>query len=375
MKILYCLAGTFNSGGMERIVVNKANWLAEHGCEVTIITTEQNGRPNFFPLEEGIRRCDLDINYSETNSFGVIKKFFARQKLIRRHRKGLTRIINELKPDIVISTFGNEVSFLPEIKDGSKKIAEIHFSRWYRLQLNRKGIWRIIDKFLTCSDYRVLKKYDKFICLTKEDKYNWGSISNVEVIPNFIDNNSERASLVSKSMIAVGRLSYQKGYERLISAWKLVSEKYPDWTLNIFGGGELKEVLEQQIAEDRLSDKVIIHAPSKQIIEEYKNNSALVLSSRYEGLPMVLLEAMSVGLPLISFACQCGPKDVIKQDVNGFLVEDGDIQGLADAIIKIVEDPLLRKQMGVNSLKESMSYQKETIMQQWVELFNSILNE
>lgn len=375
MKIIYCLAGTFNSGGMERIIASKVNWLARHGYDLTIVTTEQNGRPDFFPLDERIRRRDLDINYSETNSFGVIKKFFARQKLIRRHRKGLTRIVNELKPDIVISTFGNEVGFLPDIKDGSKKIAEIHFSRWYRLQLNRKGIWRIIDKFLTCSDYRVLKKYDKFICLTKEDKLNWGSISNVEVIPNFIDNNSERASLDSKSMIAVGRLSYQKGYERLISAWKFVSEKYPDWTLNIFGGGELKEVLEQQIAENRLSDKVIIHAPSKQIIEEYKNNSALVLSSRYEGLPMVLLEAMSVGLPLISFACQCGPKDVIKQDVNGFLVEDGDIQGLADAIIKIVEDPLLRKQMGVNSLKESMSYQKETIMQQWVELFNSILNE
>ena len=89
MRIIYCLAGTFNSGGMERIVINKANWLAEHGHEVSIITTEQNGRQNFFPLNEKVTRIDLDVMYSDTNSLGVVKKMISRKRLMRKHRKAL----------------------------------------------------------------------------------------------------------------------------------------------------------------------------------------------------------------------------------------------------------------------------------------------
>ena len=244
MRIIYCLAGTFNSGGMERIVINKANWLAEHGHEVSIITTEQNGRQNFFPLNEKVTRIDLDVMYSDTNSLGVVKKMISRKRLMRKHRKALNTVLLQNKPDIVVSTFGNEVGFLPFIADGSRKVAEIHFSRWYRLQLNRKGIWRIIDKYLTYTDYRILKKFDRFICLTEEDKLNWGKLNNIEVIPNFIEDiAAQTAPLTAKSMIAVGRLSYQKGYERLVKAWKIVADKHPDWRLNIFGGGELKDCL------------------------------------------------------------------------------------------------------------------------------------
>ena len=321
MRIIYCLAGTFNSGGMERIVINKANWLAEHGHEVSIITTEQNGRQNFFPLNEKVTRIDLDVMYSDTNSLGVVKKMISRKRLMRKHRKALNTVLLQNKPDIVVSTFGNEVGFLPFIADGSRKVAEIHFSRWYRLQLNRKGIWRIIDKYLTYTDYRILKKFDRFICLTEEDKLNWGKLNNIEVIPNFIEDiAAQTAPLTAKSMIAVGRLSYQKGYERLVKAWKIVADKHPDWRLNIFGGGELKDDLESLIKNVDLNNYIKIHEPTAQILREYVNNSALVLSSRYEGLPMVLLEASSVGLPLISFTCQCGPKDIIMSGYNGCLL-------------------------------------------------------
>ena len=373
MKIIYCLAGTYNSGGMERIVVNKANWLSLHGYDVIIVTTEQRGRSDYFPLNKNIRRIDLDIFYSDTNSFGILKKGFARQRLMRKHKSALTRVIQSVKPDIVISTFGNEVGFLPSIKDGSLKIAEIHFSRWYRLQLNRIGIWRFIDKYLTYTDYQILKKYDQFICLTQEDRKNWGTLDNISVIPNFIErSNIGFANLDSKSMIAVGRMSYQKGYERLIAAWAIVAKSHPDWYLNIFGSGELKEYLEMKISEEKLADTIKIHSPSPNIMSEYINNSALVMSSRYEGLPMVLLEAMSVGLPLISFDCQCGPRDVIIPDYNGILVEEGNITDLANGIIKIIEDPSLRKKMGQKSLTKSSGFEKDIIMKQWDKLFHSL---
>ena len=374
MRIIYCLAGTFNSGGMERIVINKANWLAEHGHEVSIITTEQNGRQNFFPLNEKVTRIDLDVMYSDTNSLGVVKKMISRKRLMRKHRKALNTVLLQNKPDIVVSTFGNEVGFLPFIADGSRKVAEIHFSRWYRLQLNRKGIWRIIDKYLTYTDYRILKKFDRFICLTEEDKLNWGKLNNIEVIPNFIEDiAAQTAPLTAKSMIAVGRLSYQKGYERLVKAWKIVADKHPDWILNIFGGGELKDDLESLIKNVDLNNYIKIHEPTAQILREYVNNSALVLSSRYEGLPMVLLEASSVGLPLISFTCQCGPKDIIMSGYNGLLVNEGDIDGLAEAIIKVIENPELRKEMGKNSLEKSTEYNKEIIMNKWNGLFHSLM--
>ena len=374
MRIIYCLAGTFNSGGMERIVINKANWLAEHGHEVSIITTEQNGRQNFFPLNEKVTRIDLDVMYSDTNSLGVVKKMISRKRLMRKHRKALNTVLLQNKPDIVVSTFGNEVGFLPFIADGSRKVAEIHFSRWYRLQLNRKGIWRIIDKYLTYTDYRILKKFDRFICLTEEDKLNWGKLNNIEVIPNFIEDiAAQTAPLTAKSMIAVGRLSYLKGYERLVKAWKIVADKHPDWRLNIFGGGELKDDLESLIKNVDLNNYIKIHEPTAQILREYVNNSALVLSSRYEGLPMVLLEASSVGLPLISFTCQCGPKDIIMSGYNGLLVNEGDIDGLAEAIIKVIENPELRKEMGKNSLEKSTEYNKEIIMNKWNGLFHSLM--
>lgn len=373
MKILYCLAGTFNSGGMERIVTAKANWLEKNGYEVIIVTTEQNGRPNYFPLNKNIKRIDLDLMYSSNISSNPLNKYHIREHLLKYHKRELQNIVDIHKPDIIISTFGNEIGIVPNLKTEAKKIAEIHFSRWYRLQYNRKGIWKWIDQYLTWKDKRVLSKYDKFVTLTEEDKKNWNSKKNLVVIPNFIEPASLKpANLSNQSMIAVGRLSYQKGYERMIEAWKTVVKKYPEWKLNIFGGGELEQALKDLIKSNNLDYNIVIHAPTKDIEKEYQKNSALILSSRYEGLPMVLLEAMNIGLPLISFSCQCGPKDIIKNGVNGILVPEGDIPELANAIIKIIENPKLRQNIGKNSLSESAKYNIENIMAKWVKLFKSL---
>lgn len=374
MKIIYCLAGTFNSGGMERIVAEKANWLARNGYDIVIVTTEQKGRKDFFPLEKNVTRIDLDILYSETNDFSPLKKIIARSRRIKMHRKRLTELLLKEAADIVISTFGNEIGFLSRIKDGSKKIAEIHFARWFRLQLNRKGIWRLIDKYLTWKDVNIVNTYDRFVCLTQEDKLNWHNVSNLVVIPNFIKSKSVPPAILDfKSMIAVGRLSYQKGYDRLIDAWKIVHDKYPEWKLNIFGNGELECEIADQILKNGLQESIYIFPPTHDIISEYLRNSALVSSSRYEGLPMVFLEAMNCGLPIISFTCQCGPKDIIIDKYNGILVNDSDIRGLADAIMLVISSKHERKVMGQNAYFKAQEYSQEIVMAQWVELFNSIV--
>lgn len=358
---------------MERIVISKANWFAAHGHEVFIVTTEQAGRGNFFPLNENIARKDLDVMYSETNGLSPIAKFRERTSRMKLHRKKLASFLFDVRPDITISTFGNEVGFLPDIKDGSKKIAEIHFGRWFRMQLNRQGSWKWIDRILSWQDKKALSRYDKFVCLTKEDMANWRGGKNIAMIPNFItDMATVPASLSGKSMIAVGRLSYQKGYERLIAAWTIVHQRFPDWTLNIYGGGELLSELRQDISARHLDSVVTIHPPETDITARYLESSALILPSRYEGLPMVLLEAMACGLPLISYTCQCGPKDVIRNEHNGLLIPEGDVKALADAILRVIENPEFRYRLGINAWNESKNYLQDRIMPRWVKLFQDL---
>ena len=369
MTILYCLAGTFNSGGMERIVIDKANWFVSNGHNVVIVTTEQNNRPNFFPIDERVRRIDLNIMYSETNKDNVVKKFFRRNKKNRLHKRYLKNVLNVEKPDVVISTCGNELFFLPDIKDGSKKEAEIHFSRWFRIQFNRNGIWKLIDKYLTRYDKIRLSKFDAFVCLTEEDKRNWGNLDNLYVIPNFIEPVSNTlASLTQKCFIAVGRLSYQKGYDRMIEAWRIVNKEYSDWKLEIYGGGELYDDLCAMINGYGLSKSIIINRPVSNIHDKYLTSSGLLLSSHYEGLPMVLLEAMSCGLPVVSFNCQCGPADVIENGINGFLVEDGDVSVFADCIKQLIENEKMRSDMGLNAYEISRRFNKEVVMNCWLRL-------
>ena len=197
---------------MEKVVLGKANYLAEKGYEVFIVTTEQKGRESFFDIDRRIECHDLDINYENENNSSFIKKLTSFKYKQKLHKRRLEEYIRMKKPDIVVSTFGNEVNFLYNIKDGSKKILEIHFSRFFRLQLKRKGIWELVDRYRSKVDRKKVEKYDRFVVLTHEDKRYWDGVKNIEVIPNFIAIHDKNADMNSKKAIAVGRFSYQKGY-------------------------------------------------------------------------------------------------------------------------------------------------------------------
>lgn len=278
-----------------------------------------------------------------------------------------------MNPDIVISMFGNEASFLPKIHKKSRKILEIHFSKFFRLQYGRRGLWRILDKYRTYSDERIVRKYDKFVCLTNEDKTYWKNVTNIQVIPNFLkEYPSHIARLNNLQVIAVGRLSYQKGFERLIDIWKLVVQENSAWNLKIFGSGELYFQILDMIKEKGLEKNIEVLNPTSRIYDELLDSSIFVLTSRYEGLPMVLLEALSCGLPVVSFDCQCGPKDLISDGINGFLVENGNIEDFAKKIILLMENKELRKEMGKKARFTANQYSEEKIMNQWVELFKTL---
>lgn len=378
MKIAYCILGTFNSGGMERVLCNKANWLSEKaGYEVSIITTDQKGRSPFFDFSPRIGHYDLGINYCDLPEKGVLQKIGGYLRKQRLHKARLAVLLAELKADVVISMFGTEVGFLPKMKDGSRKVAEIHFSKYFRVQQARGGWRRATDKWRSMRDPKLIRSYDKFVVLTREDKAYWGAHPNTEVIHNasaFVP--SLQAELENKRVISVGRLTYQKGYDLLIDAWKLVNARYPDWKLTIVGGGEETEQRRAQIKALGLESAVELMPPTKSIEKEYLDSSIYVLSSRYEGLPMVLLEAMACGVPAVAFACKCGPRDVITPGKDGILVEQGDVGGLARGLIRLMENKDLRVRMGrqaAETVREKFNEQR--IMGQWMDLFSGLCRQ
>lgn len=368
MKIVYTIAGLYRPAGMERVLTEKASRLSEAGHEITIVTTEQKGRPLAFSLPKAVKTVDLAIGYEDDNGHLLSKLLLYpwRQLL---HRLKLGRLLRRLKPDVTISLFCNDERFLPSIKDGSKKVLEVHFSAFKRIQYGRKGLWGILDRMRAKDDLKVVRRFDRFVVLTNEDKEYWGAPENIVVIPNPVPFKVDTpAALTNKGVVAVGRLAWQKGFDRLIEAWRKVSPDAPGWTLSIFGDGELRGELEKQAK----GLPVIFHGNVADPEEIYRNSSIIALTSHYEGLPMVLLEAQEYGIPVVSFDCKCGPADIIENGRNGLLVKEGDIDGFADALSGLIRDHESLIAMGKAARAGAERWSAEKIMKQWTDLLENL---
>lgn len=386
IKIVYCIPDLFRPGGIERIISMKTNYLAEYNqgndYAITIITTGQGKRPAYYNFSNKIKFIDLDINYDDIASYPFFKRIQARRLKRKEHKQKLEKVLKDISADIVISTFTHDAAFIPSIKDGSKKILEFHFSKGYKLQRAKTENWSFIFRlaygFLSFLEERTVpQKYDTFVVLTQEDKEAWSIVRPDTIsIPNIMPLlSNEKSSKNNKIVITVGRLDNQKGFDRLIDIWELVKKEHPDWTLHIFGTGEDKEKLELQIQKKQLQNQIQIFPPEKNIAQRYVESSIFVMTSRFEGFPMVLLEAMSFGLPCVSYLFKCGPKDAIEDEVNGFLVKEGDKYLFAEKINTLMNNQALREQMGNKATDATLKYTYEIIMQQWINLFHRILTE
>lgn len=376
MKLIYCIHSVYNPGGMERVLLNKITYLVKNKkWNITVVTTDQKGKKPFYTFPREVRMIDLDINYSDDNNKNIFRKIAGYLYRKQLHKKRLSALLKREKADIVISLYPSESSFLPDIKDGSKKMLELHFCKFFRLQYGRSGLLGMIDKWRTRRDEKIVSRFDKFVVLTNEDRGYWENIPNITVIPNAAMHVGEKyADVSAKRVIAVGRLDYQKGFDRLIKAWKVIqlSGRFKEWKLDIFGQGEWKDMLNRMIQEYDIADTAYIHRPTKEIGNEYARSSMLVMSSNYEGFPMVMIEAMACGLPVVSYDFKCGPKDIIDNGRNGLLVREGDIDGLANAMMELMSDETLRQRMSVNAKKVVDTYSEENVMKQWLDLFASL---
>lgn len=364
MKVVYCIQDICRLGGMERVLSKKVNYLAQHGYDVMIITTDQQGKSSYYSLDDRIVLFDLDINYS------LSKNRWEYHKCIVKHKARLTVLLYKLQADIVISMFGQETEFLPSIKDGSKKILELHYT-YSVVMPHLSGLRGLYHNYKNRKRAKNIKKYDRFIVLTQEDKNSWKGFDNIDVIPNSqtFDCN-QPAKLENRRVIAVGRYHAVKGYDRLIQAWSLVNQECKDWTLHIVGEGTLRKNLQAQIDRLGLDQYVFLDGASQNIKNEYLSSSILALTSFYEGFGLVILEAMTCGVPVVSFSCPCGPKDLIVDGKNGFLVSNGDISELANRLLFLIRHSSERKKMGEEAHTSAKRFSEDKVMLQWMTLFD-----
>ena len=290
--------------------------------------------------------------------------------------------LHENPTDVCVSMFlGAEYKFLTEINDGSKKIIEFHFNfdiSPFRI-FEEKVNWRNYRNLLQIKSLKKkVDRFDQLVVLTDEDASVWEKyFQNIAVITNPITINSEniQAPLISKDALAVGRLTKQKGFDYLIEAWKIVFKKHPEWKLYIYGEGELKNDLAKQIQNHQLEAVILLHEPVKVIEKIYEQSSLFVLSSRFEGFVLSLLEAMSCGLPVVSFDCKYGPTQLIENGKNGFLAPLPNVEKLAEQIIKVLDDENLRNSMGKAAKATSQAYSVPAIMQKWEDLFLNLTSK
>lgn len=376
-KIVYCTPALYMAGGVERVLTLKANYFAGHyGYDITIILTDGRDKPLFYPLSDKVKVINLDINFEELWTCSFARKIVVYLRKQREFRRRLKAELMRIRPDITVSLLRREINFINSIPDGSRKIGELHVNRanYRNFEANDTNfIKRLFAKYWMRNLVTHLKRLDRFVVLTDEDRRTWTELDNVCVIPDPLSfRPSECSTLTERRVIAVGRYVYQKGFDLLLQAWSLVEKATPDWQLAVFGTGDREpyERLIDELGIDR--ERCRLNGSTTDIQKEYADSSVFVFSSRFEGFGMVLVEAMACGLPVVSFDCPCGPKDIVTDGVDGLLVDSGNVDKLADSLIRIIGDDALRKRMADKARVNVRRFDMEVLAERWRQLFDEV---
>lgn len=379
LKIIYLTPSLYIAGGVERVLTTKANYFADVlGYEIYIILTDGKGKAPYYPLSPKIKIINLDINFEELWHLSFLKKIPIYLKKQRVFKRKLTETLMEIRPDITVSLLRREINFITSIKDGSKKVGEIHINRdnYRNFKANEQNFIKKIFAYFWDKQLLVkLKKLDAFVVLTQDDKVKWPGLNNLNVIPNPLPFYPDgQSTCQQKKIISVGRYSHEKGFDRLVKAWAIVAESHTDWTLHIYGSGDSNE-LQKEIQELGIEKNTLIHGATSEIVEKYKESSIYLLTSRFEGFGMVLAEAMACGVPCISFDCPYGPRNIIKNNEDGILVENGNIEEFSKRLEYMIQNQEVRINMGQKARENIKRLDIRCIATQWQNLFNELLSE
>lgn len=363
MKVCFGLGDYSSTGGIEKVTIQLANSLREKTEHQIFLLTLEKKREVVFKLKDDIEVNNLNNKISLHNRkrsiySGVNDILFFILNILKIRKYLIGKKIDYIVGSDIKLTL---LFYLASLKTKTKVIGMEHFE------------YSVPSKILQKIRRLYYKKLYKVVTLTNEDLYKYEKIGlkeKIEVIPNIVFyNKTVNHDKNSKRIISVGRLTYQKGYDLLIEIWNKIEKQFPDWKLDIFGEGEDETALLKKIDKLKL-ENIRINNFTKNIDLEYQKSSFYVMTSRFEGLPTVLIEALSFGLPVISFECPAGPKTIISQDINGELVKNYDIEEFQKKMKKLMLSFDLREKYTNNARIHLHRYSEEEVLKKWKKLFN-----
>lgn len=377
MKIVFIYRYFTTTGGVERTLIDKANYLVQQGHSVTIVTFEQGQHPFAYKVDDRIEHFELDCRRFTLYRYPICQRIYKLWQMNRRFVHRWNAFVNEIKPDVVVTTT-NSGDFLREIltaRDKTNIIVESHTAFIYDM-----GSKSLVRKLWLKRYIHIVKRCKMIISLTQGDAQFWRKhkANRVQVLTNPLTIYPEMICNVEKDpyrIIFVGRFDKVKRIDMLISAFSLITEKYPQWHIDIYGDGDEKVFISQLINSMHLNECIKIHQPTSDIFSEYSKSQMLVLCSRYEGFGLVLLEAMSCGIPCVSFDCPYGPPEIIQDYYNGLLAKNGDVKDLANKMEWLINHPEERYTMGLNAHQYVARFKKEEVMKDWEKTYISLIDD
>lgn len=376
MKLIYVVRSLHPVGGIERTLTDKANWLVAHGHEVMFVTYKQGGNSVSFPLDNRVKLIDLKCSILTLFKYSIYNRLFKYFSLSRKFQKCFRNVLKDFMPDVISVAIPNAEEFVWEVvkvSGSTRVVIESHVAYDY-LSYGRSRTDFFL--YLFHSPLKAICNSDSLIVLTGSDADSWKlkGVKKIIVVPNpvsFYVDNVQDAVKDEKRIIAVGRLVSQKRFDRLIEAFALIANQYPQWYVDIYGEGELRTVLEQQVLTKGLPGRINFYNYTSDLVSEYMKSQFLVLSSDYEGFGLVLVEAMACGLPVVSTKCPHGPSEIIENGVTG-LLSNLDANDLASQMEWMISHQEERRIMGVKAHEAAASYRKDDIMKKWESAYKPV---
>ena len=373
MKILYVFRSLAVWGGIERILVEKMNILSTvYNYDVYILTSDQGDHPIPYHLEECVHMEDLNIRFHQQYQYPFPRRLFVARRLKLQYEQQLADRISKIQPDMIVCTTADHIDLLVKLKGSIPLVVESHSICMRTIEDGNCWLRR---KWHRYHYLKAISKTDVLVALTEGDAAEWRKVHhNVFVIPNLVHlNDGAVSSLENNRVIFVGRFDYQKRPMEMIRIWEKVYPLHPDWQLDIYGEGEQQQDL-QNVARS-LDKNIVIHQPTKNIFDCYRESSILVSTSLFEPFGLVLPEAMNCGLPVVAFDCPYGPAEIITDGFDGYIVKNRNHEDFANRICKLIEDKNLRVEMGKAGIQSSLRYSTENIMPKWINLFKMIVGD